>query len=96
MSQAIGRYIAGMPRNEGNPLIDAIQPISIPARAIDDPVADLQLRIRNLRRTRNQILALEKGMRKSQTEDDHALVGTKARVLKELKECEDDLRELLK
>lgn len=92
VGRAVGRYIEGMKRSEREESIDAV---FSPARSIDDSVANLQLRIRSLRRRRNWIHALEKGTCKTLTEDDHALVATKISVFKELKECEDLLRELL-
>lgn len=78
--RAVDRYNNGINRNEPQESMDDVQQASSPTMQREDSLADLELRIRSLRRTRNRM------------EGDPASGGSKASVLKE---CEDRLRDLL-
>ena len=81
--RAVARYADGIKNVQHQELIDDVKQAPSPTRQGEDSLADLELRIRSLCRTRNRV------------EGDPATVGSKASVFKELKECEDRLRDLL-
>ncbi len=81
--RAVDRYNDSINRNEPQESMDDVQQASASTMQREDSLANLELRIRSLRRTRNRM------------EGDPASGGSKASVLKELKECEDRLRDLL-
>ena len=85
VGRTVDWYNDGIKKNEDQKSIDTVQQASFPTRQPEESLADLELRIRSLRRTRNRM----------EDNRDPASVECKACVLKELKECEDRLRDLL-